>query len=250
MAQTAEEWREIARAALVLPSPLDRYRPSASRRAAYGAFTLVADGDQGSTFNRAVVLGPVAPERLFAMADAFFADSFSVVIESGAAAVLERVLQVRGWRLDEEEPALVLAPIPEAGPPAPADLDIRQVVDTAGLADFRQVSQTPSVYLPSLVAARDPAVVLLVGHVGGQAVATARVTCLASVVEVMGVVTLPAARRRGYGRALTWAALAAGRVRGCTAATLTATAMGLPLYQSMGFQPAGTYRTYLPPQPE
>lgn len=171
-------------------------------------------------------------------------------MENGAAAALEQMLLVQGWRLDEEEPALVLAPIPDAGPPAPADLDIRQVVDTAGLADFRRVSLTPSVYLPSLAAARDPAVALLVGYVGGQAVATARLTCLGSVVEVMGIVTVAAARRRGYGRALTWAALAAGQMRGCTAATLTSTAMGLPLYQSIGFQPAGTCRTYLPPQPK
>jgi len=194
-----------------------------------------------------VVLGPVAPDHVFALADAFFADRFSFVVECGVADALEMELLARGWRLDEEEPALVLAPIPDAGPPAPADLDIRQVVDAAGLADFRNVSQTPSVYLPPLAAALDPAVVLLVGYVGGRAVATARVTCLESIVELNGIVTVAATRRRGYGAALTWAALAAGRERGCTAATLTATSMGLLLYHSIVFQPAGTYRTYLPP---
>jgi len=61
-----------------------------------------------------------------------------------------------------------------------------------------------------------------------------------------GIVTMSAARRRGYGAALTWAALAAGREQGCVAATLTATEMGYPLYQRLGFQPAGVYRTYLP----
>jgi GNAT superfamily N-acetyltransferase len=250
MAPTPEVCREIAHAALVLPSPLDRYRPNPGWRAAHGAFTLVADGDRGPAFNRVVVLGPVVPDHVFAPADAFFAYSFSIVIERGVADPLETVLQARGWRLDEEEPALVLAPIPDASPHAPADLDIRQVVDAAGLADFRNVSQTPSVYLPSLAAALDPAIALLVGYVGGRAVATARVTCLASIVELMGIVTVAAARRQGYGTALTWAALAAGRVRGCTAATLTATAMGLPLYQGIGFQLAGIYRTYLPPQME
>ncbi len=247
MAQTPNAWREIAHAALVLPSPLDRYRPGPGRRAAHGTFTLVDDGGRGPAFNRAVVLGHVVPEQVFALADAFFADGYSIVVETGVADALEAALQARGWQLDEEEPALVLAPIPDAGPSAPEGLDIRRVVDAAGLADFRSVSQTPSVYLPSLAAVLHPAVALLVGYVGGRAVATARLTCLGSVVELMGVVTVAAARRQGYGTALTWAALAAGRARGCTAATLTATAMGLPLYQRMGFQPAGIYRTYLPP---
>ena len=250
MTPTPEVCRAIAHAALVLPSPLDRYRPCPSRRVEHGPVTLVADGDQGPIFNRVVVLGPVAPDHVFALAEAFFAVRFSVVVECGVEDALETMLLARDWRLDEEEPALVLAPIPDASPPAPAELDIRPVVDAAGLADFRSVSQTPSVYLPSLAAALDPAVVLLVGYVGGRPVATARVACLESIVELHGIVTVAERRRRGYGTALTWAALAAGRARGCTVATLTATPMGLPLYQGIGFQPAGTYRTYLPPGAE
>jgi hypothetical protein len=57
------------------------------------------------------------------------------------------------------------------------------------------------------------------------------VTCLESIVELMGIVTVATARRRGYGMALTWAALAAGRVRDCTAQ-----------------RRQWTYRTYLPPR--
>lgn len=50
----------------------------------------------------------------------------------------------------------------------------------------------------------------------------------------MGV--LPRARRRGYGRALTIAALARARDLGCTSVTLNATTGGELLYRSVGFR--------------
>ena len=80
-------------------------------------------------------------------------------------------------------------------------------------------------------------------------VATSRVSCLGAVGDLMGVVTDDAFRRRGIGTAMTWAAIDAARQRGCTAITLTATEMGLPVYQRMGFIHACTLRTYLPPAP-
>jgi GNAT superfamily N-acetyltransferase len=170
-----------------------------------------------------------------------------VAVEVGVAPGVEDALERRGWHLDAEEPALVLCPLPAEFPPPPAALTIRTVIDASGLDIFRSVSATPSVFLPSLAAALDPAVALLVGYDAGGPVATARVTQLASITDITGVVTVPAARRRGYGTALTWAAVAEGRTRGGTAAMLTATALGYPVYVRMGFRPAGVYRTYLPP---
>ncbi len=248
MSPDAQDRRAIVHACLVAPSPLERYRPGPIRRASHGAITLIAGGDQGPAFNAALVLGAASPAELFALADAFFGDpaGYSIVIETGTAAAMEALLRERGWRLDEEEPALVLDSLPSVQPPAPPELAIRRVADAAGLVDFFGVSETPSIYVPSLAAALDREVALFVGYVAGQPVATSRLICLGTVVELSGIVTMSAARRRGYGAALTWAALAAGRERGCVAATLTATAMGYPLYQRLGFCPAGAYRTYLP----
>jgi len=58
----------------------------------------------------------------------------------------------------------------------------------------------------------------------------------------MGV--LPRARRRGYGRALTLAALARARDLGCANVTLNATAEGELLYRSVGFRSLGLGMTW------
>jgi GNAT superfamily N-acetyltransferase len=244
--------RTVVHTAFLAPSPLERFRPRQSRRSGHGAITLISDGDAGPDFNRVVVLGPTPDDEVFALADPFFGgpSGYSIVVEVGAAPHLEGVLRARGWRLDEEEPALVLSPLPRSVPPAPPELAIRPVVDAAGLADFRGVSATPSVFLPSVAAALDPAVALIVGYLGGRPVASSRLTCLGPIAEIMGIVVVPSERRRGYGTALTWAAVGASRARGCTAAVLTATELGYPVYVRMGFRPAGAYRTYLPPEEE
>lgn len=210
MSRDAQDRRAMVHACLVAPSPLERYRPGPLRRARHGPITLIAAGDQGPAFNQALVLGPASPAELFALADAFFGDpaGYSIVVETGMVPAMDALLGARGWRLDEEEPALVLAPLPPVQPPAPPELAIRRVADAAGLADFRGVSETPSVYVPSLGAALDPAVALFVGYVAGRPVASSRLVCLGTIAELSGIVTVPTARRRGYGTALTWAALA------------------------------------------
>jgi len=58
----------------------------------------------------------------------------------------------------------------------------------------------------------------------------------------MGVI--PAARRRGHGRALTLAALARARDAGCAGVTLNATGEGEPLYRSVGFDSLGRGMTW------
>jgi ribosomal protein S18 acetylase RimI-like enzyme len=243
--------RAIARAPFVTPSPLERYRSGPIRHATHEALTLISAGEPGPDFNQAVVLGPARPEEVFRLAETFFRDSgaYSMVIEVETAGQVEREARRRGWRLDDEEPALVLAPLPTIFPSPPSELVIRQVGDAGGLADFRGVSETPSRFLPPLAAVRDPAVALFVGYVGEHPVATARLNCLGSILEVMGVVTVPAMRRRGYGTALTWAAVVSGQARGCTAATLTATAQGYSVYAAMGFRPVCVYHTYMLEEP-
>ena len=239
--------RSIVRTPLRIPSPLARYRPAPGRHVVHDDLILTAGGGDGPDFNIAFVLGPVPPEHVFARANAFFdATGYAIVVESGAAQPVENVIRAQGWQLDEEEPALALALIPTP-PPPPTSLTIRSVATDADFADFMAVSQTVHRWIPSLAAARDPAVALLVGYDGDEPVATSRIARYGNVGDITGVVTLPTHRRRGFGTAMTWAAIAEGARRGCTAMTLTATEMGYPVYQRMGFVPVCTYRTYLPP---
>ena len=237
----------IVRAPLLIPSPLQRYRSQPGRHAVHDDLILTAEGGPGPDFNIAFVFGPIPPERVFTLADTFFAGTeYAIIVESDTARPIEEAIRAHGWQLDEEEPALVLAPLPTP-PPPPADLTIRPVTTDGEFADFLAVSQTAHRWLPSLAAAQDPAVALLVGYDGEEPVATARIACHGDVGDINGIVTLPHARRRGFGTAMTWGAIAAGARHGCTAVTLTATAMGFPVYVRMGFVPVCTYRTYLPP---
>ncbi len=239
--------RPIVRAPLLIPSPLERYRPEPGRHVVHDDIVLTAGGGPGPDFNIAFVLGPVPPERAFALADAFFdASGYAIVVESESARPTEEAIQTRGWQLDEEEPALALLPIPTP-PPPPTGLTIRRVTTDAAFTDFMTITQTGRRWIPSLDAARDPAVALFVGYDRDAPVATSRIARYGTVGDINGVVTAPTHRRRGIGTAMTWAAVAEGARRGCTAITLTATEMGYPVYQRMGFVPVCAYRTYLPP---
>ena len=90
----------------------------------------------------------------------------------------------------------------------------------------------------------------LAGKVNGELVATATLVRYGEAIAWVGMVLVDAAhRRRGYGTAMTWAALREAAARGAVAATLTATAMGYPIYIKMGFIPVCTFRTYRSPDP-
>ncbi|MGE2768763.1 GNAT family N-acetyltransferase [Rhodococcus sp. 1.20] len=58
------------------------------------------------------------------------------------------------------------------------------------------------------------------------------------------VVTLETARRRGFGSAVTLAALDIARERGARTAVLQASSDGAQLYRNVGFEDVGTYAEY------
>ena len=62
---------------------------------------------------------------------------------------------------------------------------------------------------------------------------------------IFNVSTLPWARRRGLGSALTALQLHAAKRRGCTTATLQSTAMAERVYAALGFENLGTIREYV-----
>jgi ribosomal protein S18 acetylase RimI-like enzyme len=78
----------------------------------------------------------------------------------------------------------------------------------------------------------------------GRPVATALGVLAGGGVTIINVTTLEADRGRGFGRAVTIAAMESGRAAGATIAVLQSTDMGYGLYRSLGFEDFGRYRSF------
>ena len=254
------------RALLVGPSPMLRHTPGC-RRAEDGGVVMTTWGPHGPVANKVAAVAPCPPlSRVVEMADRFFGSEsggYGVVVEADAGHPLEAELRAHGWEVFEDEPALVMPQIPAAAPPLPPGLVVRPIRDDAGRRDLCRVlaagfgSPTADLMvelpvdsmeslLPSLDAALDPDVALLVAYVDGQPAATAMLFVVGDVAGIIGVATAPAFRRRGIATATTWAALQEGARRACRCATLAALGASYDLYRKMGFVPVCHHRAYRP----
>jgi ribosomal protein S18 acetylase RimI-like enzyme len=251
---------------LVGPWPLLRHQ-SGGRRAEVEGVVLTQWGAVGPALNKVTVVGPAPPlRRILDLAGQFYsADSggFGVVVEADAGHPVEAELRAAGWKVFEDEPALVLPAIPSP-PPLPMGLEVKRVRDAEGRLDLLRVlaagfgaptseggtelsSDAFDAFAPSLVCALDPDVALLIGYSEGKPVASAFLFVVGRIAGVTGVATVPSARRRGLGTALTWQALSEGTARGCTSATLAALGASFDLYRKMGFIHVCNHRAYAMP---
>ena len=129
-------------------------------------------------------------------------------------------------------------------PPPPAELTIRvakRVKDTRSWTETMTQGFAPgarNIFRSMLNSAslRSSGFVACTGWVSGSAVATSGLYVSGSVGGIFGVSTIQRARGRGYGAAMTWAAIREGLSRGCDLFSLQASNMGFPLYHRMGFR--------------
>jgi N-acetylglutamate synthase len=82
---------------------------------------------------------------------------------------------------------------------------------------------------------------VLTGLIDGHPVSTATLVLSDAVAGVYNVATADPNRGRGYGAALTWAVVSEAARRGGQIASLQASALGGPVYESMGFRHLGDY---------
>ncbi|MCC7451303.1 MAG: GNAT family N-acetyltransferase [Anaerolineae bacterium] len=84
-----------------------------------------------------------------------------------------------------------------------------------------------------------------IGFLNGAPVATAAMVLCAGVAGIYAVATLPEARGRGIGSALTLYPLRQAYERGYRIATLQASQMGFPIYHKIGFKTVFNFALYM-----
>lgn len=157
----------------------------------------------------------------------------------------------RGLDLDEE-PVYAMPIQPWAATAAPASashLSVR-VADRGGIDDAvhcfaegfdADPDEVRRELGPNLLTI--PTFTVFIGYLSGEPVASSMLATTRSVglAGVYTVATRPAHRGRGFGTALTAAALAAAGEQGYDTAVLEPSPSGDPMYRRMGFEPLTTY---------
>jgi hypothetical protein len=153
-------------------------------------------------------------------------------------------------------PGMVAFPIDHAviATTASPELKIRRVTDAAGIDVHRLVvtagfGSDPSVAQGTACAdlLDRPECVVYVGYANGDPVVSGLGWRTGRTIGVYSIATIEAARRRGYGAAMTARVVADGVVAGCDAAALQASEMGRPIYERLGFRTLVRYTAFVNP---
>jgi GNAT superfamily N-acetyltransferase len=219
--------------------------------AAFGGAVAVVTGSPSAFFNPITAVDDALTESDLRDALAFVQARGvrpSVQVRVDLESAVEPVFGDLGYRRDAWlTPGMALDPLPEHSPPAPPELAIETVVDEAGLERWFGASPAMRPFIPRGFAF-DPDVRLVVGSVDDVPVTTALVFHSDGVLGIYAVGTAESARRRGYGAAITGAAIEAGRAAwGGLPAILQSSEMGSGIYGSMGFREICHYAIWLPP---
>lgn len=184
-------------------------------------------------YHGAITLRPDTPPAAVLAAPGSVCDSWQTLDLSRAG--------FRAWRRD---PWLRRPPSPTAAA-VPPELEIVRVTTAAEVEELEAVSVRgfagegatvePGTIHPSAVL-DDPEMVLWLGRVDRKAIGAAMSYRTERAVGIFGVTTIEAARRRGYGAALTSAAMLADTG---LPAVLASSREGMRLYERLGFERVG-----------
>jgi GNAT superfamily N-acetyltransferase len=217
---------------------------------------LLSSGLPVPIFNPTIVTGPLgdpaaAVRRIadhYRSLESPFVIWFRDQVTPGLADACAAAGLVEHW----QPPLMVLDPLPASSPGVPEGLRV-DVVTAETVADhgvvltegFGMPAELVGVLaVPAFVEL--PGFTLLVGRIGGEPVATVAAFVAEGVAGIYNVATVPSARGRGYGAALTWAAVGVGRDAGAARAILQASEQGAPVYERMGFLAPSRYRQFQP----
>jgi GNAT superfamily N-acetyltransferase len=149
--------------------------------------------------------------------------------------------------IDRDSVADALAPSRLPG------FEIYRVVDAVGIDEHRNVvtegfGSHPLVAFGTtcLELLDRPDCVVYVGYADGAPVVSGLGWRTGRTIGVYAISTIPAARRRGYGAAMTARVVTDGLAAGCDVAALQASEMGRPTYERLGFRVDVSYTAYGP----
>jgi GNAT superfamily N-acetyltransferase len=211
-------------------------------------------------FNCATLIQPLSAESASATLDeiaAFF--TFSDSSRRGDALLVSAWptgdLGPSGWSL-MGHPPILLQPTGAMPRSAPPDLDIREVLDVDGLHAWERViidgypldalAGAPSGTVTAERWLEEPRLRLWVGWVGNRPVSASSAWTDHGINNVTLVATVPDARGRGYGEALTWHA---ARADLSLPAMLLSSDAGRSIYERMGFLPLQRVTLWYRPRP-
>ena len=138
----------------------------------------------------------------------------------------------------------------------PAGVTIERVSDRGGLEQWGHVmcvgfgmpDSVAEVVMTTILRdtfGDDAAVRYYLARLNGEPIATSGLSLGGGVAGVLSVATVPAARRRGIGAAVTLAPLLDARAEGYHVGVLQASEMGYPVYARLGFTEQFRYRNYV-----
>ena len=217
---------------------------------------LLSSGLPVTLFNPAHVVGEVTDPKVavegviehYAALGVPFELLFRDDAAPGLADACEAADLVEHWQM----PLMVLDPIPEHGDesPPPAGFEV-VVVDDYNLAAYGDVLAAGFGMPRELVEmvlghdmVRLDGFTAFLGLLDGEPVATSAVYLSEDTAGVYNVATLEAARGRGIGAAITWAAALHGLHAGSRRSVLQASQMGEPVYARMGYFTPARYRQF------
>lgn len=196
--------------------------------------------------NVVTLLAPLVPDRVaevVSVLDTFY--RFSAGGNTGTVYLFSPWptpdLRPHGWSLLEHLP-FMMRPPGGTPPPPPVGLRIAAVENPDGMRAFEravvrgfeaadlEALEPGMVFSPEMLA--DERCRFWVGWEGDEPVSAAASFVMAGINDVTIVATVPTARRRGYGEAMTWRATLADPT---LPALLIATEAGQPVYERMGY---------------
>jgi GNAT superfamily N-acetyltransferase len=151
-------------------------------------------------------------------------------------------------------PGMALHPLVASTAVLPPGHEIRRVTDAPGFDDLVRAAAAgfggPEALMRSFLspeALADPTVSAYVGYQGGEAVTAGIGVRTDRTIGVYNIATVPSARRRGFGAAITSRITDDAAAAGCDVAVLQASDMGYPVYERLGYRTVIEYMGYVDP---